>query len=97
MSSLTTTQPGLAIGRGAARPPRHVSAALSPRVADAPSRSIEAALDRISNGQYGRCEQCRDSVSAALLARQPQARYRTACACLALPRAGQTGWPAKPI
>jgi DnaK suppressor protein len=48
---------------------------------------IEAALDRLSNGQYGRCEQCREPISAALLARQPQARYCTACACLALQQA----------
>jgi DnaK suppressor protein len=45
---------------------------------------IEAALDRLSNGQYGRCEQCRQPISAALLARQPQARHCSACACLAL-------------
>jgi DnaK suppressor protein len=45
---------------------------------------IEAALDRIASGQYGRCEQCREPLSAALLARQPQARYCTACACLAV-------------
>ncbi len=51
---------------------------------------IEAALDRLSNGQYGRCEQCREPISAVLLARQPQARYCTACACLAL-QAGRTG------
>jgi RNA polymerase-binding transcription factor DksA len=44
---------------------------------------IEAALDRISNGQYGRCEQCRGPISAALLARRPQARYCTACGGLA--------------
>lgn len=49
---------------------------------------IEAALDRLSNGQYGRCEQCRQPISAALLARQPQARYCSACACLALQGAG---------
>jgi DnaK suppressor protein len=54
---------------------------------------IEAALDRLSNGQYGRCEQCREPISAALLARQPQARYCTACACLARPAA--TGRPAE--
>ncbi len=45
---------------------------------------IEAALDRLTNGQYGRCEQCREPISAALLARQPQARLCSACACLAL-------------
>jgi RNA polymerase-binding transcription factor DksA len=44
---------------------------------------IEAALDRIANGQYGRCEQCRGPISAALLARQPQARYCTTCGGLA--------------
>jgi RNA polymerase-binding transcription factor DksA len=48
---------------------------------------IEAALDRLSNDQYGQCEQCREPISAALLARQPQARYCTACACLARPAA----------
>jgi DnaK suppressor protein len=47
---------------------------------------IEAALDRLSHGQYGQCEQCREPISAALLARQPQARYCAACACLARPR-----------
>lgn len=45
---------------------------------------IEAALVRLSNGQYGRCEQCHEPISGALLARQPQARYCPACACLAL-------------
>jgi DnaK suppressor protein len=152
MSSVTITQPGLAIGRAAARPPRPVSGAPSPGVSPAPSErvsaglaqrraqlesrwrtrlervtelslayhdavqqardgapsarpraarrvrllarrtvaerqalaDIEAALDRLSSGQYGRCEQCREPISAALLARQPQARYCTACACLAL-------------
>jgi RNA polymerase-binding transcription factor DksA len=49
---------------------------------------IEAALDRLSTGQYGRCEQCREPLSAALLARQPQARYCTACGCLARPADG---------
>jgi RNA polymerase-binding transcription factor DksA len=156
MSSVSITQPGLAIGRSTARPPRHVSAAPAPRVSEGPSRGlpvglahrraqlenrwrarlervtelslayhdaaqqardgapsararaarrarllarrtvaerraladIEAALDRLSNGQYGRCEQCREPISAALLARQPQARYCPACACLALQAAG---------
>jgi RNA polymerase-binding transcription factor DksA len=58
---------------------------------------IEAALDRLSNGQYGRCEQCHGPISAALLARQPQARYCPACACLAL-QGNQAGrQPAKAI
>jgi RNA polymerase-binding transcription factor DksA len=41
---------------------------------------IEAALDRLASGQYGRCEQCHEPISSALLARQPQARYCDACA-----------------
>lgn len=45
---------------------------------------IEAALDRIASGQYGRCEQCRAPIPAALLARQPQIRYCASCGCLAL-------------
>jgi DnaK suppressor protein len=43
---------------------------------------IEAALDRIASGNYGWCEQCREPISGALLARQPQSRYCTVC-----------GWP----
>jgi DnaK suppressor protein len=49
---------------------------------------IESALDRIASGQYGRCEQCRGRISATLLARQPQARYCTACGSLAAQPAG---------
>lgn len=45
---------------------------------------IEAALVRIASGEYGRCEQCHEPISAALLARLPQARYCTACGSLAL-------------
>ncbi len=44
---------------------------------------IEAALDRIASGQYGRCEQCSEPISEALLARQPQARYCSSCGRLA--------------
>jgi DnaK suppressor protein len=40
---------------------------------------IEAALDRMTAGQYGLCEQCGRQISAALLAVQPQARYCAAC------------------
>jgi RNA polymerase-binding transcription factor DksA len=40
---------------------------------------IEAALDRIARGHYGACEQCREPISAAVLARQPQARFCAAC------------------
>ena len=62
---------------------------------------IEAALDRITRGQYGRCEQCREPISAELLARHPQARYCTACGWLAVPSGWLTarpvGWaPARP-
>ncbi len=46
---------------------------------------IEAALDRVASGQYGRCEQCRGPISAALLARQPQSRYCADCGRLAPP------------
>jgi RNA polymerase-binding transcription factor DksA len=44
---------------------------------------IEAALQRISNGEYGQCEQCRAPISAALLASRPQARYCDSCGRLA--------------
>jgi DnaK suppressor protein len=40
---------------------------------------IEAALDRISAGRYGLCEQCGGQIPAALLASEPQARYCAAC------------------
>jgi RNA polymerase-binding transcription factor DksA len=40
---------------------------------------IEAALDRIATGQYGRCEQCHQPISAGLLARRPEARFCAAC------------------
>ena len=44
---------------------------------------IEAALDRISAGTYGRCEQCGATIGAALLAARPQARYCGTCEFLA--------------
>jgi DnaK suppressor protein len=40
---------------------------------------IEAALDRMTAGRYGWCEQCGQRIAADLLAVQPQARYCTAC------------------
>jgi DnaK suppressor protein len=40
---------------------------------------IEAALDRIASGQYGRCEQCHRPMSAGLLTAQPEARFCSAC------------------
>ena len=41
---------------------------------------IEAALDRLSSGRYGWCEQCGRPIAATLLFAQPQVRYCTACA-----------------
>lgn len=40
---------------------------------------IEAALDRIALGHYGRCEQCHRPISAGLLTAQPEARFCSAC------------------
>jgi DnaK suppressor protein len=40
---------------------------------------IEAALDRIAGGHYGRCEQCHRPISAGLLTAQPEARFCSAC------------------
>ena len=48
---------------------------------------IEAALQRISSGEYGQCEQCRALISATLLASRPQARYCESCGRLADPPA----------
>lgn len=40
---------------------------------------IEAALARLSNGRFGRCERCGGVVSATRLTRTPQARYCMSC------------------
>jgi RNA polymerase-binding transcription factor DksA len=40
---------------------------------------IEAALDRIAAGCYGRCEQCGKAIATALLTAAPQARYCAPC------------------
>ena len=40
---------------------------------------IEAALDRLADGSYGQCEQCRLQIGAAVLAVRPQARYCARC------------------
>lgn len=40
---------------------------------------IEAALDRLAGGQYGRCEQCHRPISAGLLTAHPEARFCSAC------------------
>jgi RNA polymerase-binding transcription factor DksA len=47
---------------------------------------IEAALDRIALGRYGRCEQCHRPMSAGLLAAQPETRFCSTCSRLAAPR-----------
>jgi len=48
---------------------------------------IEAALTRLTNGSFGKCERCRGSVSLARLTRIPQARY-----CWACDHAGPSPW-----
>ena len=40
---------------------------------------IEAALDRLADGSYGRCEQCSRPIGTALLSARPQTRYCGAC------------------
>jgi RNA polymerase-binding transcription factor DksA len=40
---------------------------------------IEAALNRLAGETFGQCERCRQPVSAARLAKIPQARYCAAC------------------
>jgi DnaK suppressor protein len=40
---------------------------------------IEAALERITAGRYGRCEQCGRLIATARLAAQPHVRYCAAC------------------
>jgi RNA polymerase-binding transcription factor DksA len=40
---------------------------------------IEAAMDRITRGRYGQCEQCREPIQAAVLATAPQARFCADC------------------
>ena len=40
---------------------------------------IEAALERITAGRYGWCEQCGRLIATARLAAQPQVRYCAAC------------------
>lgn len=65
-------------GRGAvSRRARHLARqAVAERQALA---EIEAALDRMTAGQYGWCEECGQPIAAALLAALPQARYCGAC------------------
>lgn len=59
---------------------RHVSRLARRVVAERQTLAeIEAALDRIAAGQYGRCEQCHGPISAPLLAAQPEARFCSAC------------------
>ena len=40
---------------------------------------IEAALERITAGRYGRCEQCGRQIASARLAAEPHVRYCAAC------------------
>lgn len=40
---------------------------------------IEAALERITAGRYGQCEQCGRLIATARLAAQPHVRYCAAC------------------
>jgi RNA polymerase-binding transcription factor DksA len=40
---------------------------------------IEAALTRVGQGWFGRCERCGGTISAARLTRTPQARYCLSC------------------
>ena len=40
---------------------------------------IEAALARVGQGWFGRCERCGGTISAARLTRTPQARYCLSC------------------
>jgi DnaK suppressor protein len=49
---------------------------------------IEIALARITSGRFGRCERCGGALSAARLARTPQARYCSSC---------ETGAPARDV
>ncbi len=41
---------------------------------------IEEALARLSDGRFGRCEQCWDAIPAARLAHMPETRYCETCA-----------------
>jgi RNA polymerase-binding transcription factor DksA len=40
---------------------------------------IEAALERVTAGRYGRCEQCGRQIASARLAAEPHVRYCAAC------------------
>ena len=73
-------------GRAARRTRMLARAAVTERQALA---EIEAALDRLTSGQYGRCEQCREQIPAALLGSHPQARYCASCGWLAAARPRQ--------
>ncbi len=76
---------GLTGGRGASvrRARQLARQAVAERQALA---EIEAALDRIAVGRYGRCEQCSRPIAAALLAAQPQVRFCAACGRLPVQR-----------
>jgi DnaK suppressor protein len=46
---------------------------------------IEAALERIAAGRYGRCEECGRTITSAVLSATPQSRYCAACTNAAAP------------
>jgi RNA polymerase-binding transcription factor DksA len=83
--AVAAAQPGAerpAADRPAAdrRTPRRVRLLARRAVAERQALAeIEAALDRIATGRYGRCEQCGRPIGAGLLAAAPQARYCAAC------------------
>ena len=47
---------------------------------------VEEALDRLTAGTFGSCEQCGSVIPASLLAVIPERRYCPACAALASPQ-----------
>jgi DnaK suppressor protein len=67
-------------GHGAAAHERQARPLLRQAVAERRALAeIEAALVRLANGTFGRCERCRGPVPAARLTRTPQARYCADC------------------
>ena len=56
---------------------------------------LEEALDRLTDGRFGYCEQCGSAIPAVLLARVPERRYCQHCAAAA-PALALVGGPAAP-
>ena len=50
------------------------------RQAEQHLREIDAALDRVERGDYGRCESCGDAIGSGRLEARPTARTCIACA-----------------